>query len=86
MRSPDRFEGEIIFASVAAALAGLIAALWSDSQRISAIAGVMAGLGAAAVAAFLQLSHGEFYTQDVVVVGGLILAAMSPLTYDVVHN
>jgi hypothetical protein len=72
----DRFEGEIIFASVAAALAGLIAALWSDSQRLSAIAGVMAGLGAAAVAAFLQLSHGEFYTQDVVVVGGLILAAM----------
>ena len=72
----DRFEGEVIFASVGAALAGLIAALWSDSRHSSAIAGVFSGVVAAAVAAFLQLSHGEVYTQDVVVVGGLILATM----------
>ncbi len=72
----DRFEGEVIFASAGAALAGLIAALWADSRRISAIAGVFAGVVAAAVAAFLQFSHGEVYTQDVVVVGGLILATM----------
>ena len=72
----DRFEGEVIFASVAAALAALIAALWSDTHRLSAIAGVIAGLAAAAVAASLQFSHGEVYTQDVVVVGGLILATI----------
>lgn len=72
----DRFEGEIIFASVGAALAGLIAALWSDSHRLSAIAGVVAGLVAASVAALLQFSHGEVYAQDVVAVGGLILATM----------
>ena len=72
----DRFEGEVIFASASAALAGLIAALWADSRRISAIAGVFAGVVAAALAAFLQFSHGEVYTQDVVVVGGLILATM----------
>jgi hypothetical protein len=65
----DRFEGEVIFASVGAALASLIAALWSDSRRLSVIAGVSAGVVAAAVAAALiQFSHGEAYTQDVVVV------------------
>ena len=72
----DRFEGEVIFASVGAALAGLIAALWSDTRRLNAIAGVIAGLAAAAAAALLQFSHGEVYTQDVVVVVGLILATM----------
>jgi Domain of unknown function (DUF4153) len=72
----DRFEGEVIFASASAALAGLIAALWSDSHRLSAIVGVIAGLLAAAVAALLQFSHGEVYTQDVVVIGGLISATM----------
>jgi Domain of unknown function (DUF4153) len=72
----DRFEGEVIFASVGAALAGLIAALWSDSRRLSFIAGLFAGVVAAAVAALLQFSHGEVYTQDIVVVGGLILATM----------
>jgi hypothetical protein len=72
----DRFEGEVIFASASAALAGLIAALWSDSHRLSAIAGAIAGLLAAAVAALLQFSHGTVYTQDVVAVGGLILATM----------
>jgi hypothetical protein len=72
----DRFEGEVIFASASAALAGLIAALWSNSHRFSAIAGLIAGLLAAAAAALLQFSHGEVYTQDVVAVGGLILATM----------
>ena len=72
----DRFEGEVLFASAAAALAGLIAALWADCRRISAIAGVFAGVVAAALAAFLQFSHGDVYTQDVAVVGGLILATM----------
>ena len=72
----DRFEGEVIFASASAALAGLIAALWSDSHQLSAIAGVIAGLLAAAAAALLQFSHGGVYTQDVVVVEGLILATM----------
>src|ERR1700685_2684901 len=72
----DRFEGEVIFASASAALAGLIAALWSNSHRFSAIAGLIAGLLAAAAAALLQFSHGEVYTQDVAAVGGLILATM----------
>ena len=72
----DRFEGEVIFASVGAALAGLIAALWSDSRRFRVMAGVLAGVVAAAAAGLIQFSHGEAYTQDVVVVGGLIVATM----------
>lgn len=72
----DRFEGEVIFASVAAALASLIAALWADSRRFRVMAGVLAGVVAAAAAGLIQFSHGEAYTQDVVVVGGLIVATM----------
>ena len=72
----DRFEGEVIFAFVGAALAGLIAALWLESRRLSVIAGVLAGGVAAAAAALLLFSRGEVYTQDVVVVGGLIVATM----------
>jgi hypothetical protein len=72
----DRFEGEVNFASAGAFLAGLIAALWSDTRRLSVIAGVLTGVVAAAAAALLQFSHGEVYTQDIVVVGGLILATM----------
>jgi hypothetical protein len=72
----DRFEGEVIFGSVGAALAGLIAALWSDSRRLSVITGVIVGLLAAAMAALLQFSHGTVYAQDIVAVGGLILATM----------
>jgi Domain of unknown function (DUF4153) len=72
----DRFEGEVIFASAGAALAGLIAALWSGNRSISVISGIFAGVVAATAAASLQFSHGEVYTQDVVVIGGLILATM----------
>jgi hypothetical protein len=72
----DRFAGEVIFASAGAFLAGLITALWSETRGMSSITGVAAGLVAAAAVALLQFSHGEAYTQDVVVVGGLILATM----------
>ena len=72
----DRFEAEVIFASAGAFLAGLVAALWSDTRSLSVIAGVFAGVVAAAAAALLQFSHGGVYTQDVVVVEGLILATM----------
>ncbi len=72
----DRFEGEVIFASAGAFLAGLIAALWFDTRRFSIVASVSAGVLAAAAAVILQFSHGGVYAQDVVVVGGLILATM----------
>lgn len=72
----DRFEGEVISASAGAFLAELIAALWSDTRSLSVISGVFAGVVAAAAAALLQFSHGEVYTQDALVIGGLILATM----------
>lgn len=74
--TPDRFEGEVIFASAGAFLAGLIAALWVETRRFSNVASVSAGVLAAAAAVILQFSHGGVYAQDVVVVGGLILATM----------
>lgn len=67
---------EIIFASAAAFLAALIATLWFESRRLSAIAGVVTGVVMGALAALLQFSHGNAFGDDLVAVGGLILATM----------
>jgi hypothetical protein len=72
----DQFEVQIIFASVAAFLAALIATLWFDSRRLSDIASVVAGVVAAALAALLQFSHGNAFADNLVAVAGLILATM----------
>ena len=72
----DRFAGEIYFALTAAFLAALIAALWSETSRLSVVASVFAGVVAVAAVALLQFSHGTVYAQDVVAIGGLILATM----------
>jgi Domain of unknown function (DUF4153) len=69
-------ENEITFASAAAFLAALIATLWFESRRLSAIASVVVGVVLAALAALLQFSHGNAYGDDLVAVGGLILATM----------
>jgi hypothetical protein len=71
-----RFEGEIIFASVSAFFAGLIAALWFDSHRFSRFIGLITAIVAASLAASLGFSQGAAYSQDIVLVGGLILATM----------
>jgi uncharacterized protein DUF4153 len=72
----DRLEGEVIFAAVAAFLAGLIVALWSGAEPLGLIGTVFAGIAAAGLATLLQFSHGTVYAQDLVAVGGLILATM----------
>lgn len=72
----ERFAGEVYFALAGAILAGLIAALWSDTRQLSVVASVFAGVVGAAAAALLQFSHGPVYAQDVLAIGGLILATM----------
>jgi len=72
----DRFEGEVSFAAAGAFLVGVIAGLWSDTRRLSVTAGVVAGVVAAVAIALLQFSHGAVYSQDIVVIGALILATM----------
>lgn len=69
-------QNEIIFASAGAFLAALIATLWFDSRRLSATASVVAGVVMASLAALLQFSHGNAFGDDLVAVGGLILATM----------
>ena len=72
----DRFEAEVIFEAVAAFLAGLIVALWLGNRSVGPIASVFAGVAAVGVAMLLQFSHGGAFAQDLVAVGGLILATM----------
>jgi len=72
----DRLETEIIFATAAAFLAGLIAALWSNARPFGPVASVLISIFAAIVAALLQVSHGGVYAQDLIALLGLAFATM----------
>lgn len=72
----ERFESELVFASIAAFFAALIFALWVTSRSIGTVAGLIGGIVAAGAVTLLQISHGRVYSQDVVAIGSLILATM----------
>lgn len=72
----ERFESELVFASITAFFAALIFALWVTSRSIGTVAGLIGGIVAAGAVTLLQISHGRVYSQDVVAIGSLILATM----------
>jgi hypothetical protein len=72
----DRLETEIISATGAAFLAGLIAALWSNARPFGLVESVLISIFAATLAVLLQVSHGGVYAQDLVAMLGLAFAAM----------
>jgi len=72
----DRLGTEIIFASVAAFLAGLIAALWSNARPLGPVASVLTSILAATLLVWLQVSHGGVLPQELVVLLGLGFALM----------
>jgi uncharacterized protein DUF4153 len=69
-------ETEIISATGAAFLAGLIAALWSNARPFGPVERVLISIFAATMAVLLQVSHGAVYAQDIVAMLGLAFAAM----------
>ncbi len=72
----DRLEIEIIFASVTAFLAGLIAALWSNARPLGPVASVLTSILVATLLVWLQVSHDGVLPQELVVLLGLAFALM----------
>jgi Domain of unknown function (DUF4153) len=72
----DQLETHVILGLVRAFLASLSVALWFSTRPHQPIASLAVGIVAAITAAILEFAHGNVFRQDVVVVGGLVLATM----------
>jgi Domain of unknown function (DUF4153) len=71
-----RYANQVSFAAAAAFLAALAMSLWLRARLAGCLTSTLASAAAAAAAALLQFSHGNLFSQDLVVVGALGLMTM----------
>ncbi len=71
-----RYANQVSFAAAAAFLTALAVSLWLRARLADRLTCTLAAAAAAAAAALLQFSHGNLFSQDLVVVGALGLMTM----------